>query len=333
MSTLCFNRDQNRVSASFVTSTRTEHPIAVVFPGQGSQKVGMARDFHSQFAASRDAFAEASDALGLDVAALCFEEDPRLDRTEFTQPAIVTAEIAMLRALQADFGLSASYYGGHSLGEYTGLCAAGVLTLATTVKLVRRRGALMQEAVPAGEGAMVALICEGIADRDLAAEVGAFGVDVGNLNAANQVVISGPHAAVEKATESMRDVLAGTPHDAVKLNVSAPFHSRMMRRIEPEFRAALEAERDGTRADLAAGVTSNLTGTFHRPEIGAVIDALTGQISGTVNWIANMHALAAVADRIFEVGPNRPLQRFFRSAGREVTSIMSVKTAEKGLAK
>src|SRR5580700_2555039 len=97
---------------------------AIVFPGQGSQRTGMALDFHERFRAARDVFAEASEALGLDVAALCFEDDPRLGLTEFTQPAILTAEIAMLRALQADLGLSASWFGGHSLGEYAALCAA-----------------------------------------------------------------------------------------------------------------------------------------------------------------------------------------------------------------
>src|SRR5215472_17390267 len=112
--------------------------LAVVFPGQGSQKTGMAKDFCDRFAVSRDVFAEASDALALDVAALCFDEDPRLDLTEFTQPAILTAGIAMWRALGTEFGLSASRFGGHSLGEYTALCAAGVIPLRVAVQLVRR---------------------------------------------------------------------------------------------------------------------------------------------------------------------------------------------------
>ena len=99
--------------ASLVTSTQSISPVAIVFPGQGSQKAGMARDFFTQYAVTRQAFAEASDALGLDVAALCFEDDPRLDQTEYTQPAILTAEIAMMRALEREFGLRAHYFGGH----------------------------------------------------------------------------------------------------------------------------------------------------------------------------------------------------------------------------
>ena len=118
----------------------------------------MARDFHDQFPVARAVFAEASEALSLDLAALCFEEDPRLDLTEFTQPAIVTAEVAMLRALAGEYGLSPSHFGGHSLGEYTALCAAGALPLADAVRLVKKRGALMQQAVPVGQGAMSAIL-------------------------------------------------------------------------------------------------------------------------------------------------------------------------------
>jgi [acyl-carrier-protein] S-malonyltransferase/trans-AT polyketide synthase/acyltransferase/oxidoreductase domain-containing protein len=293
----------------------------------------MARDFHERFAASRDAFAEASDALGLDVAALCFGQDPRLDQTEFTQPAIVTAEIAMVRALEAELGLSASVYGGHSLGEYTALCAAGALPLATTVRLVRRRGALMQGAMPIGESAMIAVIAEDIASRvagELAPELATLGVDVANRNSGGQVVLSGPTAAIGQAGARLAELLGGGA-EIVSLNVSAAFHSRLMRGIEPDFRAALEASQEDLQAGAASVVTSNLTGAFHLPQRRAVIDALTGQISGTVDWISNMHALAAAADEIVEIGPNRPLRGFFRTIGRDVISIVSVTSADKGL--
>src|SRR5258708_21690905 len=135
--------------------------VAIVFPGQGSQRSGMARDFYERFAISRDVFVEASDALGLDMAALCFDDKPRLDLTEFTQPAILAAEMAMLRPLEREFGVSASLFGGHSLGEYTALCAAGAIPLEVAVKLVRRRGALMQAVVPPGEGARGAVCSAG----------------------------------------------------------------------------------------------------------------------------------------------------------------------------
>jgi malonyl CoA-acyl carrier protein transacylase len=131
---------------------------AIVFPGQGSQRPGMGKDFHERFAVAREVYAEASAAAGLDLEALCFGEDERLGLTEFTQPAILTTEIAMLRALEAEFGVEGELFAGHSLGEYTALVAAGVLALADAVRLVRKRGALMQQAVPAGEGAMIAVI-------------------------------------------------------------------------------------------------------------------------------------------------------------------------------
>lgn len=307
----------------------TTPPLAVVFPGQGSQRPGMGKDFCERYPVSRDTFAEASDALGLDLSALCFEEDPRLDLTEFTQPAILTAEIAMLRALTAELGLRPQWFGGHSLGEYTALCAAGVIPLADAVRIVRLRGALMQRAVPVGEGAMSAVIAEGILEQDLAAELAELAVDVANENSKNQVVVSGATAAIARAEERLAARLAGTEHQVVRLNVSAPFHSRLMRGIEPELRDALTQVASRLVPQSAPRVTSNFTGGFHRPDTELVIDALTRQVSGTVRFVANMQALASVAERIVEVGPHRPLRGFFQTLGRDVASVISVKTAEK----
>lgn len=311
-------------------STPAAVTTAAVFPGQGSQRAGMGRDFHESFAASRDVFAEASEALGLDVAALCFEDDPRLDQTEFTQPAILTVELAMMRALEAEYGFAPSYFGGHSLGEYTALAAAGVLPLADAVRITRRRGALMQAAVPLGEGAMSAVIADGIARRDLS-DLSLLGVDVANRNSNAQVVLSGPAAAVAAATEALERRLEGTEHRIVPLRVSAPFHSRGMKAIEPEFRDVLLEAAPRLRVENAARVTSNFRGGFHEPNAEAIVEALVRQISGTVDWIANMNALAAAAPRIVEVGPNRPLRGFFATLGREVASIVSVKAAAKEL--
>jgi malonyl CoA-acyl carrier protein transacylase len=308
--------------------------IAMVFPGQGSQRAGMARDFCDSFATSRAVFAEASEALSLDVGALCFSEDPRLDLTEFTQPAILTAEIAMVRALEAEFGLSATVFGGHSLGEFTALCAAGVLPFDVAVRLVRRRGALMQAAVPAGEGAMVAMRGAGVAGLALAAAVDAEGVDVANENSPDQVVLSGPAAAMDRACARAREVATGIDVDFVPLTVSAPFHSRRMRAVEADFRHALDqaAAARSFASERSTAVTSNFRGGFHTGKAGDLLDALEHQIAGTVRWVDNMRALAGAADRILEVGPGRPLRGFFKSLGVEVTSISSCKTAEKAIA-
>jgi len=304
---------------------------AVVFPGQGSQRPGMARDFHDQFAVSREVFAEAGDALGLDVARLCFDEDPRLDLTEFTQPAILTAEIAMFRALEKEHGLSVRCFGGHSLGEYTALCAAGAIRLDDAVRVVRRRGALMQSAVPAGKGAMVAVIGEGIGSRDLAAALAGLEVDVANRNSRDQLVLSGAASDMERACERVRETAAPAEIELVPLTVSAPFHSRRMRAIEPELRAVLEGVAPRVVAERARAVTSNFTGAFHTGILPDLLDALVRQASGAVDWMANMEAIGTTADRILEIGPGRPLRGFFKTTGRDVTSILSVKTAEKAL--
>lgn len=314
---------EDRIPALALGST------AFVFPGQGSQRTGMARDFHASFAESRAVFDEASEALSLDVAALCFEEDARLDLTELTQPALLTAELAMLRGLEAGAGLRASCYGGHSLGEYTALCAAGVLPLAVAVRLVRRRGALMQKSAAPGHGAMAAVVTEGLAARDLSEVLAGLEVDVASLNAPNQVVLSGARADLARACARITALLRGVEHQIVPLNVSAPFHSRLMRGIEPAFRAELEAIAPQLSAARAAAVTSNLTGDFHQPALGPLLDALTRQVSGAVDWISNMRLLSATAARIYEIGPSRPLRSLFRAVGCEVTSILSVKDLKK----
>jgi [acyl-carrier-protein] S-malonyltransferase/trans-AT polyketide synthase/acyltransferase/oxidoreductase domain-containing protein len=289
----------------------------------------MARDFFDASARARDVFAEASEAISLDLAALCFGDDARLDLTEYTQPALVTAELAMLRVLEAELGLRGAYFGGHSVGEYAALCAAGVVSLADAVRLTRRRGALMQAAVPPGHGAMLAVIADGIADRDLGELC--RDVDVANRNSPDQIVLSGAADALARASAQLEALLASVEHRLVPLNVSAPFHSRMMRGIEAPFAASLAEVEPRLTPAAAARVTSNVSGGFHVPRADAITDALVRQLAGSVDWIANMRALTAVAARIIEVGPGRPLRNFFKAAGRDVVSIVSFKSAAKEL--
>jgi len=299
----------------------------IVFPGQGSQRSGMGRDFHEWSQAARDAYAEASDALGLDLCALCFGDDERLGLTEFAQPAILATEIAMQRALAAELGLEAACHGGHSLGEYTALVAAGALPLADAVCLVRERGRLMQEAVPVGRGGMTAVIGEDLDQDAVAHALDGLAVAIANDNASTQIVLSGLARELPIAEQRLTATLGDGRVRFVELPVSAPFHSPLMAGIEPAFEGRLEETRGRLDAARAASVTSNFSGGFHEPDAGSVIARLVHQISGTVRWRANMEALAARSRRILEVGPGRPLRAFFKTLGVEVQAITDVRSA------
>src|SRR6202789_1920888 len=214
---------------------------AFLFPGQGSQSVGMGRDLASAFPIARRTFEEANDALGFDLAELCFrgpEEQLRL--TEFTQPAIFTVSVAALRVLAAT-GATSDYFAGHSLGEYSANVAAGTIEFAAAARTVRRRGQLMQEAVPAGQGAMAAIlgmkpeavlkVCQD-ASRDVGAPV-----EPANLNSPEQTVISGATAAVERAVLLAKE---RGPKRAATLRVSAPFHCSLMQPAQDALAPVLE---------------------------------------------------------------------------------------------
>lgn len=292
----------------------------------------MAQDFFNEYEIARDVFARASEATGEDIAKLCFEEDPRLDQTEFTQPCILTAEIAMLEALRETYGPVGKIFGGHSLGEYTALTAAGVLRFEDAVKIVRRRGALMQRAVPEGEGAMAAIKLEKLVDepgwRQL---VKGAGAEIANMNSPDQVVMSGEARAVKAAGEKLETTYADRGIEVRFLTVSAPFHSSMMRDIEPEFREYLNEFSENISPEKSGAVLSNYTGLVHEPD--QLLDNLVKQISGPVQWIENMKVLKKMSEdegvAIVEVGPNRPLGAFFRAIGAECKSVINLKSAKK----
>jgi [acyl-carrier-protein] S-malonyltransferase/trans-AT polyketide synthase/acyltransferase/oxidoreductase domain-containing protein len=299
----------------------------IVFPGQGTQRAGMGQDFHSWSTAARDVYAEASDALGLDLCALCFADDERLGLTELAQPAILATEIAMLRAIETELGLSASTYGGHSLGEYTALVACGALPLASAVRLVRERGRLMQDAVPVGRGGMTAVIGDALDAAAIADALDGLTVAIANDNAASQLVLSGLSTDLPRA----RLRIAALPgHERVRfvdLPVSAPFHSPLMAGIAPAYESAL----DGARATLdpgpAADVTCNYTGEFHDADADAIVDRLIRQIAGTVRWRDNMAAIARRGGRVIEIGPGRPLRGFLKTVGIDAATITDVRSA------
>ncbi len=222
----------------------------------------------------------------------------------------------MLHTMREEFGLRPTHFGGHSLGEYTALVAAGVLPLQQAVRIVHERGRLMQEVMPRGQGAMVALLRKKVDIEAVRSILDGLSVDVANHNAPGQVVLSGTTGDMRIALERV----AGHPRlvgaSARYLQVSAPFHSRLMAPIEPDFRSMLEADSAGWSANAAACVVSNYTGAFHVSERGPLVDALTRQISGLVRWVDNMRVLAGLAPgRIIELGPSDPLTGFFKMFG------------------
>ncbi len=298
----------------------------------------MAKDFYEAHPTARAVFEEASDALNLDVARLCFEDDERLHLTEYTQPAIVTAEVAMYRTVQDMWGLQGSFFGGHSLGEYTALVAADVIPLSDAVKVVRERGRRMQEAVPAGVGAMAAIIQPELPLALLQHCMHGLQADIANHNAPNQVVVSGTADDVRTVVERYQDSPIGVRSKIRMLTVSAPFHSRLMETIEPGFRSLLFDASRKWNADNSARVVSNTSGDMHDGSLDGLVDRLTKQISGTVRWVDNMVTLCGLpADRVIEIGPGRPLRGFFRGMSahlqdRPLDAITNLTSAQRTLA-
>jgi [acyl-carrier-protein] S-malonyltransferase len=279
--------------------------IAFLFPGQGSQAVGMGRELAERFPIAAETFAEADEALGFPLSRLCFEgpeEDLRL--TENTQPAILTVSIAILRVL-ALHGIEPSLAAGHSLGEWSAHVAAGTIDFADALRAVKARGKAMQQAVPAGEGAMAAVLAlapELVAEacREAAAETGLI-VAAANLNSPAQTVISGALAAVERASTLAK---AKGARRAVMLPVSAPFHCALMQPAQEEVARVLAglALHDPT-IPVAANITGSLVITAD-----AAKDALIRQVTGAVRWVDCVQSLIAAGATCFvEVGPGKVL--------------------------
>ena len=292
---------------------------AFVFPGQGSQTVGMCKEFYDNYACAKKVFEEADEALGFSIAKMCFEgPEDQLRLTMNTQPAILTCSIAVLAVLREN-GLNCQIAGGHSLGEYSALVAAGSLSLADAVRSVRKRGQFMQEAVPVGEGAMAAVmglepetidaIC-----RKVEAECGEA-VQAVNFNCPGQVVIAGAAGAVTKAIDALKEAGA---RRAVSLPVSAPFHSTLMRPAAVRLKEVLdEVEFHDAKFPVVANVTA-------KPVTKAeeIRSLLVQQAASPVKWEMSMrYMLGEGFDTFVEVGPGKVLTGFTRKIDRTANAL------------
>jgi len=288
--------------------------VAFLFPGQGSQYPGMGKDLAENFPAARKVFEEVDDALGFSISELCFDGPAEtLQLTENTQPAILSVSVAALRALEAEGVPKPDYVAGHSLGEYSALVAAGALSLTDAARTVRARGRYMQEAVPAGQGAMAAVLgasletieqaCSEARENQVCAPA--------NINSPGQVVIAGDVAAVDRAIDKLKQ--AGAKR-VVKLNVSAPFHCALMMPAQER----LAADLSGLRLDeLSIPLISNVDAIA----ISKAADArnsLIRQVSSPVRWLESMALLLeSGVEGFVEVGPGKVLSGLLRQINRE----------------
>ncbi len=307
--------------------SKTQNPkpkIAYIFPGQGSQAVGMGKDLFDNFAPAREVFAQADAALGFALSELCFSgtaEDLAL--TANTQPAILTVSVAAFRAMEAEGFPLPDFVAGHSLGEYSALVAAGALDFADAVRTVRKRGTYMQEAVPVGVGAMAAILGLPLETVEIACDEAAEGevCSPANINSPSQIVIAGNAEAVDRAIELLKTRGAKR---AIKLNVSAPFHCDLMFPAQEKLTKDLQ---EINFSDLKFPIIENVSAESNT-QGERVRTALTEQVSSPVCWAQSVEYLLAEEVATFiEIGAGKVLSGLVRQINREVRCL-NVENAE-----
>jgi [acyl-carrier-protein] S-malonyltransferase len=291
--------------------------VAFLFPGQGSQTIGMGKELAAMYPVAQQTFDEADEALNYKLSQLCFEgPEDKLRLTEITQPAILTASVAAWRVLES-IGLHPSYVAGHSLGEYSAQVCAGTISFQDAVRTVRNRGKYMQEAVPVGQGAMAAILALPLDQIQAACTESAQGevCQPANINSPDQVVISGSKGAVERAAELCKQKGAKR---AVMLPVSAPFHCALMQPAQDRLASDLNALHiDDPEVPVMCNVDAVLV-----KNAAASRDALTRQVTGAVQWEKSMRSLIALGvENFVEVGPGKVLCGLMRQIDRSKTCL------------
>jgi len=291
--------------------------IACVFPGQGSQYVGMGQELYDQFAAAKDVFDEANDVVGFDLAKLCFEGDQReLSLTVNAQPALLTTSIAAFRVLNSEKGLEPDFVAGHSLGEYTALVVNGAISFKDAVHSVRKRGEFMQDAVPVGIGAMAAVlgldsgqvdeICKQVSQNGNAASPA-------NLNAPGQTVISGNKEAVERASDIAKS--SGAKR-VVPLDVSAPFHCSLMKPAAEKLSEILDHVQFN---EMSVPVVTNCNAALTN-DPSKLKGLLIDQVTSPVRWFESVETLHKLhCTRFIEVGPKNVLAGLIKRTVSDVS--------------
>ena len=281
---------------------------AFLFPGQGVQKCGMGKDFYENSSQAAKLFEEASEALGLDMKALCFEENDRLDQTEYTQAALVTTYLAMCRELESR-GVKPDITAGLSLGEYAAIAAAGAMSDLDAIRLVRKRGMLMQNTVPAGEGAMCAILAlDEKKIEEILSEIP--DVTIANYNCPRQIVITGKTAAVERAAVRLKEAGA---RRTLMLNVSGPFHSPM---LEPAGAALRQELEQVTFQRLQIPYVTNVN-ACEITDASEIPELLVRQMYSPVRWMQSMeYMLKSGVDTFVEIGPGKTLEGFLKKINR-----------------